>query len=224
MNQGNQDTFKMWKGVLLYLDNNAVVWNGNKSFSTIVAAIRDTISNVHAALQGQTGTSTGLSEDKSYLEAAAVNLVAKMAKGVKAYARIHKDNELKAKVNFRKSTLLGLPEVEKIERLRSIVKAIEVKQADLSDFGIKSDTVLNTNAAINDYEAASNKPRAAITGKATVTATIPTLMKEGRDNLEILDDMVHIFDENDPGFSSGYKAARVKVTAGTRHKTPDITG
>ncbi|MEO6831994.1 MAG: hypothetical protein ABI169_07320 [Chitinophagaceae bacterium] len=220
MKQTNQNALKMWDDTLLYLNNKQTQWAENPVFSTLVDRLQGNIAAADVAMIGQTATSTGLSADKVSLEITAVNLVTAMASSAMAYALFHDDKPLEAQVDFGKNALMFLPEKEQVARFTSIVRAIEQKQGLMSDFGIKPNTVLNANAAIAAYGAALQNPRNVIAEKSVISKSIPTLMKEGRATLRIMDKMVHIFDEINPGFSAGYKAARVIVDAGIRHNPP----
>lgn len=220
MQQKDQNTLTMWNVVSRYLANKNTVWKDNRPYSSATAELNEAIEDAGKALQGQMGTSTGLTEDKDRLEIIAVDQVVAIAKSTKVYALDNHDSDLKAKVDFSKTDLLRLPEPEKVQRLKSMVTAAQEVGEKLKDYGVEEAACPDALRAVEDYEQASPNPRGAIADKSVITASIPGILKRGRMALEKLDNLSHIFDAKDPSFAAGYKAARVVVTTGHRHN-PD---
>lgn len=216
MQQADQNRLTMWKTVLRYLKANESVWKDNKPFARAVAELEAVIIKATGAIQGQTAITTGISDDREALEAVAIDKVVAIAKSAYAYALEKGDHTFETAVSFSKSTLMHLPGPEQLERLRSIVAAAQEKDEELADYGVKKDTAYtDAMEAIRKYEEAP-VARSVIADKSVVTSGIPGIMKEGRNVLTRMDNLVHIFNETASKFAAGYKAVRLVVDAGTR--------
>ena len=87
------------------------------------AELDEVLIDATAAMQGQTGSSTGITLDKYKLEAVAIDRVVAIAGAAKSHAMDTDNNKLLAAVDWTKDALLHIPQNEGPARLRSILAA-----------------------------------------------------------------------------------------------------
>lgn len=203
-----------------YLLQNKPVWAANTPFAKNVERLSATMVAANKAAEGQTELSTGVTKDKYALEAKALDAVMFVARSAKSYALDMEDNELRAAVNFARTSLDRLNQGEQVSRMRNIVAKATAVGSALSDYGVDAAKLQAATDAIDRYEAVQPDTRNVIAARSVETESLDGIMQQSRGILERLDSLVHIFDEQNPNFSSGYKAARVVVDAGKRHDKP----
>jgi hypothetical protein len=90
---------------------------------------------------------------------------------------------------------------------------------DLGDYGILATDLEELQQEIDDYAAIIAKPRTAIGTRATATAQLIELFKQGDDVLNSrLDKLTEQYKSNNPDFYISYKNARSIIDLGVRHE------
>ena len=207
----------MWRTVCGVLDSHRTVWSSNAAFSNLCVELSESINAATAALQGQTGKSNGITTDRETETMDAITKVVAVGRIVKVFAMDTGNAELLAAVDYNRTVLVRQPKHELIARLRSMIDAVAPYQDALASYGLVTQSIDATRAAINLIEERLIDTRLAITGKKAVTDTIPAIMKAGQTALTKLDNLIHLFEAAFPEFVAAYKAARAIVHAGMRH-------
>jgi len=226
MKQPDLNRLSMWKVVYDVLQQYKTVWTGNRAFSDTVADLTSYIHAADAAALGQkSGSTTGITSDKEAAADKAIVLVLKVTKLARAYARKTANNTLFTAVDYEKSALQNTPLNELRARLQGMLDAATGVKASLDDYGFVRDSDTAAQAAIDAFARAAPGTRAAISGRSAITASVPQIMKGGKGELLVLDDLMSsLYADNEPQFTAAYRAARVVVDAGRGKKGGDAAG
>lgn len=93
-----------------------------------------------------------------------------------------------------------------------VFNAANENLANLTDYGVTQAKLAALDQARQDFEASRGKPRAKISEKAGMTATLPEMIHDVKSLLRTrLDKLVTSFRLSDPPFYAGYQSARVIV-------------
>lgn len=217
MIQKDLNRLNMWKVVSKVLEEHEAIWRNNIPFGKAVANLRALIAAADKILEGQIGTTKGISQDKKARKDYAITKVLAIASSSKAYALSIANNTLYDAVNFSRNTLLHLPQNALPARLRGMLEAAEEFEMVLRDYGVGADSFTDAEAAIVAFEAMIPSVRIAMVARKTLSQSIPQTMKAGKTQLMILDGIVHIFEEAAPHFVDTFRGARSIVDAGIRH-------
>ncbi len=220
MKQPDLNRHSMWKVVYDVLQIYKDIWSGNKAFSEGVADLKSYIDAADNAAKGQAGgTTKGITSDKEAAADNAIALVLKLSKLARAYARKVGNNTLFTAVDFEKSALQNTPLDELLARLQGMLDAAVGVKDNLGDYGFTAGSDTAAQAAIDAFAKAAPGTRAAISGRSAITASVPQIMKGGKAELLVLDDLMSsLYAEDEPQMAAAYRAARVVVDAGRGKK------
>lgn len=217
MEQKDQNKVGMAKAVRECLQNNKTIVSGNTILTRYAAELDAVLADANKAISGQTGTSSGITDDKDALELKAVDAVVSIGSAAKSYALDLENNTLFAAVNYGKDALLHTPQNELPQRLKSILDAAHGQATALKDFGVEESDFTAAYDLVTAFGKATPAPRATIAQKAAVTQSVPVIMKALRTVLLKMDALVERLKVKYPEFAATYKASRVVVDAGVRH-------
>ena len=223
MKQPDLNRLSMWKVVYDVLQQHKPTWTGNKAFSDAVGDLKSFMDSADAAALGQQGGGIrGITSDKEAAADHAIALVLKLSKLARAYARKEGNNTLFAAVDYEKSALQNTPLDELQARLQGMLDAAVGVKDDLGDYGFVAGSDTAAQAAIDAFAKAAPGTRAAISGRSAITASVPQIMKGGKAELLVLDDLMSsLYAEDEPQMAAAYRAARVVVDAGHGKKGGD---
>ncbi len=221
MEQKDLNRLSMWKAVYQVLQQYKDIWKANQGFSEAVDDLKGFIDAANAAAGGQAaGATTGITTDKESLADTAIAKTLRVTKVAAAYARKTNNHTLLTAVDYAKSNLQKTPLGELAARLNGMLQAAtvqEVKEA-LQQWGFVKDSDTEAAAAIEAFSKAARGTRVAISGRKALTATVPQIMRGGKAELQVIDDLVGLYEDDAPAFVATYKAARNIVDAGVRHE------
>ncbi len=218
MTQRDLNRITMWKVVYQYLQNNHSIWKDNEGFAEAVADLHRWIEAAEAVAGRQASGTTGITSDKDELADKAIAATLKVTRVARAYARKGNNQTLLEAVDYDKGILQKTPFDELATRLTSMLTAATAVKGELGRFGFIAGSDEVAAAAIASFRAAAAGTRIAISARSAATATAPQILKGGKAELLVLDDLVHLYDEDEPEFVGAYKVARNVVDAGIRHE------
>jgi len=167
----------------------------------------------------QEGKTTGVAENKQKEEDEMINKTVSIASAVFAYASVIGDNELKEKINYSPSKLRKSRDTILRDRCQLVHEETSKVIDDLGDYGILAADLEELQQEIDDYAAIIALPRTAIGTRATATAQLIELFKQGDDVLNSrLDKLTEQYKSNNPDFYISYKNARSIIDLGVRHE------
>ncbi len=221
MRQVNLNRLNMWKAVYKVLQDNKDVWNDNEAFSEAVDDLKAYIDAADKVGGGQAaGGTTGITTDKETLADAAIDKTLRMTNLARAYARKTNNHTLLDAVDFAKGSLQKTPLDELAARLAGMLKAASgVKDELVNKWKLDSNADTAAAAAIEAFSKAAPGTRVAISGRTALNATLPQIMRGGKAELLVIDDLVgSLYADDAPEFVGTYKVARNIVDAGGRHE------
>ena len=218
MEQQDLNRLTMWKTVYIVLQDYQGVWQVNEGFSEAVTDLKGFIKAADAASGSQAaGRTTGITADKETLADDAINKTLRVTKIARAYARKINNQTLLSAVDYAKGSLQKTPLDELTARLNSMLKAVQGVADALQRWGFVKGSDESAAAAIEAFSKAAQGTRVAISGGKAMTATLPQIMRGGKTELLIIDDLIGMYEEEAPQFVLTYKAARNIVDVGIRH-------
>ncbi len=223
MKQFDQNRLTTWRAVRQFLDATTGIWSGNAPFVHASDMLTHALSEARSTLFAQASLSTGISSKKDALENEAVRQTVAIARCAKIFAMDTANVELREAVDHGKAKLLRLPQNELVARLRAIVGAAQDYSEVLKEYGVHWEAYERALEVIAEMEDTQSSVRTAIKRKKAVTSVLPAIMNEGQEALMRMDNLVHVFERDNPKFVAEYKAIRVMVHSGSRHKDDDAT-
>ena len=221
MQQKDLNRLTMWKAVYQVLQENKPTWQDNAGFSEAVDDLKRFIDAATSAAGRQAaGGTTGITTDKESLADAAIDKTLRITKLARAYARKAGNATLLDAVDYSKGSLQKTPFDELAARLNSMLSAAAEVKTELAGWGYKEGWDAEAAAAISAFSQSAPGTRVAISGRKAVTATLPQVMRGGKAELLVLDDLVGLYEDDAPDFVGTYKAARSIVNVGKRHEAP----
>jgi hypothetical protein len=205
MNAIQKAKLTMYQGIEKLCSDNPAIIATVAAFVTALTAFKAIIAAIGDMAQLKDTNLSGIAEDKTTLKQMLAQLAAYIAGLIYAYASATANNTLKEEVNFNYSQLLKTRDAELPLRCQIIHdKAVENIDA-LADYGITSARLTELQTAIDEYEAAAPKPRAAIGSRKTYKANLVELFKQGDKILnEQMDKIVPAFRSSHPDFYNTY--------------------
>ena len=225
MRQAALNRVNMWKVVYEVLQDYKSTWQDNEAFAQAVEDLKAFIDAADSAAGVQaTGGTGGITTDKEGLADDAIDKTLHVTMIARAFARKMNNHTLFSAVDYNKSTLQKTPLDELEARLTGMLNAAVTVKDSLQKWGFVAGSDTAAATAIAVFSKAAPGTRVAISGRMAVTGTVPQIMTGGKNELLVMDDMIHLFDDDAPQFVATYKAARNVVDAGHRGGGKDNPG
>jgi len=219
MNDTQENKRRMYIAVQIACNRFQDVWSGMPGFVNIFGKFETTIADIDIQSQIQEGKTTGITENKQKEEDEMIQISLQVAAGVFVHALEIGDNELKRKVNYSPHDMHASRDTVLMDKCQVIHDTASTVVADLADYGITPDTLAQQQKEIDDYAAIIGQPRNAIGTRATATARLIELFKQGDGLLKNkLDKLMINYQNSNPEFYNQYHSVRKIVNLGTRHQ------
>jgi len=197
------------------------VWNAVLAFANNVTLLKNKIDEIELIKEAQETDITGWAMDKKAKKLDIVKKAMVMAGGPKAYGLASSNNVLVQEVSYTRSELKKDRDTDFTTKVRVIFNKAKANKVELVNYGITDAMITAFDALIAEYEAMVQDPRSKIAERKSATKQLDVLMDEAEDIVEIMDGMVEQYAESNPDFYNSYKAARIIVDVGIRHKKPE---
>ena len=209
----------MWWAVRRHLNDNSSIWNGIEPFTKASDMLSEAIERARAALDAQSGTTKGISKDRKLLKEDAIRKTGAIADSTMVYVMESGNGELLQAVEYSRSALMKMGHHKLASRLRTMVAAARSLGEALRIYGVVQDDCDRAMAAIVAMEEAQAYMRTVISGRKTVTMSIPLIMAAGQEALARMDHLLHLFEPGQPAFVTGYRNARTIHPFGIQHRS-----
>ena len=203
-----------YRGLKNVCDSAKPIWSTLKAFKDNYTQFVQHLATLErlARLQGQ--RKTGVAEDKKQARIEVVEDTINVAASVIAWASTNKNRELVARVNFSRSTLMTARSVECVAHCQTVHDAAEENLEALADYGVTEADLEGLQEKIDAFDGVADKPREAVTKRATFTTGVREEIEAIDEILEgRLDKLALKFRGSNPEFVKDYKNARVIVDA-----------
>ena len=219
MTDRQENKMSMYLAVQIVCNSFGIVWSEFVAYVKTFGDFQAIISQIMETRLIQEGKTTGVAEDKQKEEDEMINKTISIASAVFAYASVIGDNELKEKINYSPSKLRKSRDTILRDRCQLVHEETSKVIDDLGDYGILAADLEELQQEIDDYAAIIALPRTAIGTRATATAQLIELFKQGDDVLNSrLDKLTEQYKSNNPDFYISYKNARSIIDLGVRHE------
>lgn len=177
------------------------------------------VDNITAAAPLSAVITTGITADKLVSKTDLSQMTATIAGQIYAYAAKTENNQLRDSVDFSASQLRKLKDGEIAVRCQTIHDLGVANKGALTDYGVTDAKLTALQTAINNFAQNAQKPRSAITDRATVKANIRNYFAQADAILDDqMDKLVETLSADHPDFVSTYKNARIIVDEKTKKK------
>ncbi|MBI9038529.1 MAG: hypothetical protein JEY97_10380 [Bacteroidales bacterium] len=218
MTDRQENKFSMYLAVQIVCNNFGIIWGEFIAFVKAFGDLQAIISQITETRLIQEGNTKGVAENKQKEEDEMINKTVSIASAVFAYASEIGDNELREKINYSPSKLKFSRDTILRDRCQLVHEEASKVIDNLGDYGILAADLVELQKEIDDYAAIIAKPRTAIATRATATAHLIELFKQGDEILyDRLDKLMEQYKSNNPDFYVNYKNARSIVDLGVRH-------
>lgn len=221
MRQYLENIYSMLITVYTVCTNFSGVWGAVAAFASNVTKLKNKIDEIELIKEAQETDITGWAMDKKAKKLDIVKKAMVMAGGTKAYGLANANNVLVQEVSYTRSELKNARDTDFITKVRVIFSKAKDNKVALVEYGITDAMITAFDTLIAEYEVMVQDPRTKIAERKSSTQQLDVLMDEAEDIVEIMDGMVEQFAETNPDFYNSYKAARIIVDVGIRHKKPE---
>ena len=208
MDKDQENSLSMFKVVQGTVNNNLSVVSGITGFMTQDGLFNTKVSVIESTRNIQIGDISGFTVEKGMRKAEMITDTLKVSKGVVAFALATNNPGLKEQVDYSKSDL----EDERDENVGGMCQIVHDRAneniLELGDYNIVAADVTNLQTSIGDYGLVSQLPSQKGDIKQAATALLPTLFRETKDILKIMDAIVETLKETEPTFHSEYFNSR----------------
>ncbi|MEO8666644.1 MAG: hypothetical protein ABI462_14215 [Ignavibacteria bacterium] len=213
-----KNKFAMYDAVSAYLDDNSSKFLLNEELNTHHASFKEALDAIAGREDLRNKSTKGRTQEKTVTRASVTSQALAIAGALYAYAKKSGNISLRESVKYTHTSLDSQRDNVLIIELNSLKdKAIENKGI-LEKYDITPEKLEKYTSNIESY---SNALGARSTGKASKSGAIKSLVTLFRDASSILDSIDRLMENYNVGeeqFYSGYKAARVIMDLGKRHK------
>jgi hypothetical protein len=216
MNIKQQAHTKMFIAVLGVLDSFKTIWQAVVAFASARAALAAAIADIRAEELKQSGTTTGVTQNKRLARQAMCGAAAMVGGAVAQWAETQGKNDIFDTVDFSNADLLHMTEQDCLTNCTAIYNAGNANIAALTTAGTLTAadlTDLNTKTAT--FNTLLTTPRLAKAGTKAATDLLPDKL-DAADRIceRQLDRLMERYKDSNADFYGAYQVARIIVDAG----------
>ncbi|MFY8127088.1 MAG: hypothetical protein ACOVMM_01825 [Chitinophagaceae bacterium] len=219
MTKREEAKVSMYKSVEAHCNTNQTIIATNVAFQASFNAFVTKLASLFTSETAAQKKTQGVAIDKDGLKQVLIQSAYDVASVVFAFASKTKNETLKQSVSFTITDLDRLKDEFIVPVCTNIKAAANTNLTSLADYGITPATLTALQTAMDNYAAATPKPRLAKTQKTTDNKNVRTTMKEIDDILKNeMDKTVVVFRKANPNFVTKYTEVRKIVDPGVVEK------
>jgi hypothetical protein len=212
MNALQSSKFAMFRVVEDLLDENQGIFAEVTAVMLAFEELREIIRQISLAAQKKSVIFTGIAVDKRNLKEALCLKASRFAGVVYAYGSTVKDYTLTADMNVSFSGLMRMTGASIAPQCQFILNRGAALLSELGDYGITQARIDDLQSAIDDFSAASVRPRVAKAERTVQVANLVALYKRADTLLhKKLDKLIDSFESEHSDFVHRYKASRIII-------------
>lgn len=212
----------MFGAVLGVLDSFKTLWQGVLAFTGARVSLATAIADIRAQELKQSGTTTGITENKRHARQAMCLSAAIVGGTVAAYAEQQGKHDLFDTVDFSAPDLLHQTEADCLTNCTAINNAGAANLVALTGAGtLNAADLTDLNTKITAFNTLLTQPRQAKAGTKAATDLLPDKI-DVADRLceRQLDRLMERYQTSNPDFYGAYQVARIIVDIGGNGGTP----
>lgn len=216
MTKRNEARLNMFKAVLQFLLNNTAITATIAAFTPIFTSFKDKVTEMEAAVAGESAIITGTTMDKASLRLLLAQELKRIGDAVASYASTVGNNALREAVSLSLSNLKKLKEEVFIAQAQNYHDLASANVASLAQWNVNTTTLTALQDMIDQYNTMSPAPRNKQAQRTAFNKAQSLAEKEiSRILKEQLDPVIYQFSASDPDFYNQYVQNRAIVSAGT---------
>jgi hypothetical protein len=210
MTQQQINSLNMFKAVTALLEKKSDVWSTRTPIVPVVLNLKSIVSGVELYMKSQFEKGTaGYTQQKDAKLDVLLKLVYKLSAKLRAYAKATENIVLLKAVDYSASSLESGTETEIISRCQTIAKKANEFLSQLTDYEVTPAELDFIDHAIKDVEPLASQRDAVASERKAATAGIPELIRKGKDQLDVLDDLIEGLIHDDNFIDSYFNARRI---------------
>ncbi|WP_321344507.1 hypothetical protein [uncultured Draconibacterium sp.] len=212
MNKTKTNQFRMFLNTQVALDANTSLWNTVPIMLTTKNNFDELIQRIGDVNEKTVSNSKAVTADKA---ATLNNLIAKavtLSGILQAYAAVTGNVKLAGKVALTKSDLTKIRETDVEARITPVIEETRKELANLADYGLTEDMIVETETSLDDFKALIGQPRT-VRNQAFAAMTLMEELFDAANDLvkNQLDKLMIRFKFSNTEFYSEYERARTIV-------------
>ncbi len=218
MNQDQSNHYTMYKGVSVFLGDNAAIISSNAVIVGLQTQLNNNIVSISDADTSQLHPNTGTTADKSAAKTTLITILVKNAAAGYGYAASISNNTLKEACHLTESALAVLSDGNLYSTATDLYDTLNPIISSLAGWGIApADLTTQLNAA-NTFNGHIGVPQAARAISRAATQSLPTLFTNTGQLLDAqLDSAMLQYLTSHPDFYTQYKKVRKLPTTVVHH-------
>jgi hypothetical protein len=225
MNDRQESKYNMYLAVEKVIDKYQAVWSGNQGFSDAVTSFKGKLKDIRLLTEVQEKKTTGVRKDKLIALEIMKDEALIIGGAVFTYATAINNQTLKDAVNYTATDLTKVRDTLAAERARVILDEANNVAANLVNYGITAQQLLDYEALIVTFEGLIVSPRMAIVTKKGATKALKTVMGDADGILkDQMDRIMPQFKLSAPDFYVDYFNARIIIETGSSKPSVTIAG
>lgn len=223
MNTKQTNTVTMLKTVDSVLDDHNSVWSTMAQMQTAVTEYKGKLSAIDGSAQRQQ-TPSGAGDDKEEAREALEDVLFLACEALAVLAHTGSDHDLLALVAVRRSVIDKFDDEELSNRAATVLTEANARKAALAGLNVTQANLDELTQALERFNTSKTNPRAATAARKVQTASLASLIREAIAILRNqIDRMMNLFGRTNPDFVAEYRAARVVIDRGVRHKEKETS-
>lgn len=224
MNTKQTNTVTMLKTVDSVLDDHNPVWSPMAQMQTAVTEYKSKLISIDRTAQLQE-TPSGAGDEKEDARDALEALLFLACEALAVLAHTANDHDLLALVAVRSSALERFDDEELSNRAATVLAEANARKTALAGFNVTQANLDELDQALERFNESKTSPRAATAARKVQTASLASLIREAIAILRNqIDRMMNLFSRTNPDFVAEYRAARMIIDRGVRHKEKESSG
>lgn len=211
MTRDQINTFEMMEATNGYLDREAAVWSSIPIVNTYKTTLAEAIAGIGQAAQNQEGARVFVGSAVRNLKQVIATKMDILDDTLEAYASDIEDSELQQQAQNAYSDYFRLSHEEFEVKTRNVIALLDAHVAAMADYGMTEEMINEVKASFNTFQEMRGKPRAYQVASRIATSTLDSYFTEGNKVLKRMDNVLKRFKRSNPGFYTGYQAARLIV-------------
>lgn len=203
------DTLNMYYAVQDLCNQYSAIWQANKPFKTVYEQFTAKLPLIAQYRDTQSLNTKGITETKVQKREDLIEKAYFVANRLQSYALQSQNAELLSAINYNQTEFIRYRDSNLTSVCNTVLEKAQANLANLTDYSVNADTLLELQNAIQSYIEQLPKPRTSQASSKTATDNLTQLFLDTSALLrERLDRDIIVFQKSHPDFYTQYKSAR----------------
>jgi hypothetical protein len=223
MTKRQEDQLTMWTATDAVLKNYGEKWKTIPAFANAAYLFREIRLKVSTDANTQQQDNTGITQGKVVMRNNLTEQCRQMSLNIKSYAHNTKDFALEKQFHFTPTYFEKLRDnAVPIVADAILEKALNLKK-ELNDYGVSDEELKELKTSLEKYKGMNPAPRLAKGEVKQATVNVSDKIKEGAEQLSLMDNLVGNFNKKSPEFVSAFRNARIVINMSSSKKPKKLS-